>query len=208
MKKLARKIRINNKFCNWITCIENQIVFFCNQYINLKICDFISWIDYNRQVLKTTNLPYGVYDLDIIENRVYCTFNDGNHVTYTTFSGVTNTCYTSLNLMEKCKITVEDSMIFLLERDRDSVYNVDVNSKQRSVFHKDEIANPTHINFDRKTRQLAVMKESVLKSSKHDFNLAVLVVGVNFELVFVERSLRKEVHFWMLVVSYAGIRLI
>lgn len=99
-------------------------------------------------------------------------------------------------------------MIFLLERDRDSVYNVDVNSKQRSVFHKDEIANPTHINFDRKTRQLAVMKESVLKSSKHDFNLAVLVVGVNFELVFVERSLRKEVHFWMLVVSYAGIRLI
>lgn len=52
------------------------------------------------------------------------------------------------------------------------------------------------------------MKESVLKSSKHDFNVAVLAVGVNFELVFAERALQKEVYFWMLVVSYAGIRLI
>lgn len=158
LKKLARTIKLNNQSacCNWVTCIESQIVLFCDQYINQKTCQFICWIDYNGQVYKTINLPDTICDLDIIENRVYCTFNDVNHVTYTSFSGVTKTCYTSLDLRERCKIAVGDSVIFLLESDRDSVYKVDVNTKQRSVFRKDEIFNPTHIKFDKKTKKLAV----------------------------------------------------
>ncbi|CAC5373872.1 unnamed protein product [Mytilus coruscus] len=126
------------------------------KYIKQKKCHFISWIDYNGQVSKTINLPDNICDLDIIENRVYCTFNDVNHVTYTSFSGATNTCYTSLDLRERCKIAVWDSMIFLLEKDRNSVYKVDITTKQRSVFLKDEITNPTHMSFGRKSKQLAV----------------------------------------------------
>lgn len=119
-------------------------------------CHFISWIDYNGNELRKLDLPYGVCDLDINDKIVYCTFSNANHVTYTTFYGVTNTSYTSLDLRESCKIAAGNSTIFLLERDRNSVYKVDLHTKQRSVFLKDEFTNPTHISFDRKSKQLAV----------------------------------------------------
>ncbi|CAC5373874.1 TRIM33 [Mytilus coruscus] len=154
LKKVARTIKIGNKLscCKWVTCIESQIMILCEH----SMCHFISWIDYNGKSLRTLDLPYGVFDLDINDKIVYCTFSNANHVTYTTFSGVNNTCYTSLDLRERCKIAVGDSMIFLLERDRNSVYKVDITTKQRSVFLKDEITNPTHMSFDRKSKQLAV----------------------------------------------------
>ncbi|CAC5373462.1 unnamed protein product [Mytilus coruscus] len=69
-KKLARTIKLNILFalCEWVTCIESQIVVFCYPYKNQKKCQIISWIDYNGQLLKTINLPDNICDLDIIEN--------------------------------------------------------------------------------------------------------------------------------------------
>ncbi|CAG2200862.1 unnamed protein product [Mytilus edulis] len=154
LKTKARTITLRNKLscCKLVTCIESNIMILCED----SRCHFISWIDYNGNSLRTLDLPSGVWDIYIKDKLVYCTFSNANHVTYTSFSGVTQICYTSLDLREKCKIAVGDSMIFLLEKDRNSVHKMDLNTKQRSVFLKDEIANPTHMSLDIKTKQLAV----------------------------------------------------
>lgn len=152
LKTNARTIALRMKLscCKLVTCIESNIMVLCED----SRCHFISWIDYNGNNLRTLDLPSGVWDIYIKDKLVYCTFSNANHVTYTSFSGVTKICYTSLDLREK--IAVGDSMIFLLEKDRNSVHKVDLNTKQRSVFLKDEIANPTHMSLDIKTKQLAV----------------------------------------------------
>lgn len=157
-KTIGRTIQLGIPIqgCKWITCIKSEIVVLCQKSIKQEKADFISCIDYNGVSLRTLDLPGNVFDLDIYETRVYCTFNNANHVTCTSFDGETNTCYTSLDLRESCKIAVGESMIFLLEKDRNSIYTIDIKTKQRSTFLKDEIINPTHMVLNRKTKELAV----------------------------------------------------
>ncbi|CAG2212686.1 CESA [Mytilus edulis] len=157
-KTIGRTIQLGIPIqgCKWITCIKSEIVVLCQKSTKQEKADFISWIDYNGVSLRTLDLPGNVCDLDIYETRVFCTFNNANHVTCTSFDGETNTCYTSLDLRESCKIAVGESMIFLLEKDRNSIYTIDIKTKQRSTFLKDEIINPTNMVLNRKTKELAV----------------------------------------------------
>lgn len=157
-KKHARTIELKNKAeVQSVTCIESQILVLCEQRGMTNMSSFIYWIDYNGTNFKTLSLPGYVWDLDIIEGRVFCTFHSANHITYTKFSGVTKTTYTSLDLREKCQIAVGDSMIFLLEEDRQSIYTVCRKTKTRTTFRKNEIMYPTHINYYRQTNELAVI---------------------------------------------------
>ncbi|XP_052079031.1 uncharacterized protein LOC127717433 [Mytilus californianus] len=135
--------------CKWITCIESQILVFCDD-------KWISWIDYNGKSVKRVEFEKDVYDLDIFDNKVYCTFKNLNDIKYTTFTNATQTCYTSLDLRKSCRIAAGDNLIFLMEKERNTIYRIDLKTKQRSTFHKDEITNPTHIHLNNKTKELAV----------------------------------------------------
>lgn len=159
MEKLARTISLNDRstYLKWVTCIERQIVVLCVKNFSENVGWCISWIDYNGISIKTLDLLGDICDLDINETHVFCTFNDKNNITSTTFNGVTNTCYTSFDLREKCQIAAGDSIIYLLEQDRNAVYGVDLKTKQRSIFHEDEITRPTFMYLDKNTKQLAVI---------------------------------------------------
>ncbi|XP_071148735.1 uncharacterized protein [Mytilus edulis] len=135
--------------CNWITCIESQILVFCNY-------TWVSWIDYNGKSVKRVEFKEDVYDLDVFDNKIYCTLSNLHEIKCTTFANSTQTCYTSLDLRKSCRIAAGDNLIFLMEKERNTVFRIDLTTKQRSTFHKDEITNPTHINFNDKTKELAV----------------------------------------------------
>ena len=155
---LARTIKVDNDHsitCKLVTCIESQIVVLCQQMIDEKMCDYISWIYYNGISLKKLSLPGDVCDLVINDSQVYCTFNDVNNITCTSFSGESHTYYTSLDLIESCKIAAGDSMILLLEMKRNAIYTVDPETLKRSIIHE-RIFHPTHMNLNRKTKELAV----------------------------------------------------
>ncbi|CAC5373463.1 unnamed protein product [Mytilus coruscus] len=135
--------------CKWVTCIESQILVFCDG-------KWISWIDYNGKSVKRVEFEEDVNDLDIFGDKIYCSLRNVHEIKYTTFTNYTQTCYTSLDLRKSCRIAAGDNMIFLMEKERNTIYRIDLKTKQRSTFHKDEITNPTHIHFNNKTKELAV----------------------------------------------------
>ncbi|CAG2212693.1 unnamed protein product [Mytilus edulis] len=127
-------------------------------FSDFGICDgrWISRIDYNGKSVKSVKFEENVYDLDVFDNKIYCSFENLHEIKYTTFTNDTQTCYTSLDMRKSCRIAAGDNMIFLMEKERNTIYRIDLQTKQRSTFHKDEITNPTHINFNDKTKELAV----------------------------------------------------
>ncbi|CAG2212690.1 unnamed protein product [Mytilus edulis] len=135
--------------CKWVSFVESQILVFCNH-------NWVSWIDYNGKSVKWVEFKEDVYDLDVFDNKIYCTFKNLHEIKYTTFANSTQTCYTSLDLRKSCRIAAGDNLIFLMDKERNTVFRIDLTTKQRSTFHKDEITNPTHINFNDKSKELAV----------------------------------------------------
>ncbi|XP_063411644.1 uncharacterized protein LOC134694559 [Mytilus trossulus] len=151
LENVYRTIEIQGRIlsCTRITCIESKILVLYNS-------KRLSWINYNGKSSKEVTFEDDVYDLDINDEKIYCTFKNLHEIKYTTFTHNTQTCYTSLDMRKSCRIAAGDNVIFLMEKERNTIFTIDLTTKQRSTFHKDEITNPTHINFNDKTKELAV----------------------------------------------------
>lgn len=71
--------------CKWISRIESQILVFCDD-------KWITWIDYNGKSVKTVEFEKYDNDLDVFDNKIYCTFKNLSEIKYKTFTNDTQTC--------------------------------------------------------------------------------------------------------------------